>query len=135
MSIFDNTLNAIEKALDLRLRRHSVLSGNVANSETPKYRAREFDFAGELQRVMAQNEPGSTDVKKTDKNHIDLSSTMGPHIIFDDAGAVGADGNNVDLDIQMGKLGENSRAYQAAVSYMQVKLRMLRTIARGRGGI
>lgn len=131
MKLFDKTCDVIEKSMDLRFRRHMVLSSNVANSETPNYQARELDFSGELDKALGR---GSEPVVKTNPLHMDLASGSGSHTVLDTSGAMGADGNNVDLDIAMGKIAENSRAYSNATTWLGVQLRLLKTAARGRVG-
>ena len=131
MNIFDKTMSALEKQMDLRFKRHVVLSGNIANNETPKYRAREVDFAGELSRVLTD---GKGTLRKTDEKHFNLGGhNKSSHVVFDESGAVNADGNNVDLDIQMGKLSSNARAYSGATNLLQMKLRIFRLISNSRG--
>ena len=131
MDIFDKTFTAIEKRLDLTLRRHSVLAGNVANSETPNYKARDLDFAGELEKALGhKQEP----LLKTNAQHLDLSANTGSHIVLDNRTAVGADGNNVDLDIATSKLSQNAGDFTESVEILNIKLRMLRMAARGRAG-
>ena len=133
MKIFDNTFNAIEKALDQRFRRHVVLSGNVANASTPKYKARDVNFGDELERLGGRSQ---SDLAKTNKSHMDVGGSSAPHIVLDNSGAIGADGNNVDLDIAMGKISGNSRAYTGAATYFSMKLRLIRYAAMGgRGGV
>ena len=129
MKIFNRTFDVLERSMDLRFKRHAVLSGNVANSETPNYRAREMDFAGELERIVGEETKSLT---KTDAKHMDISAVEGAHITFDNTGMVGADGNNVDLDISMGKLSENARSYGGSVNLMGLQLRLLKNAARGR---
>jgi flagellar basal-body rod protein FlgB len=131
MELFDKTFNAIEKSLDLRFKRHVVLSSNTANSETPNYKAREIDFAGELEKALGRDEQVLT---KTNPQHMDLHGQEGAHIVYDNSTPVGADGNNVDMDINMGKLAANSRSYSNAVDLLNVKLQILRMAARGTGG-
>lgn len=132
MKLFDTTFNAIEKKLDLSLRRHTVLSGNIANNETPNYRAREFSFANEVEKALGSHQE---DLNKTNPKHMETSSLSGSKVFIDNSMAVGADGNNVDLDIEMGKLSSNSREYSGALNLLSVKLRMLRSAAMGgRGG-
>ncbi len=134
MKIFDTTFSVIERAMDLRTRRHGVLAGNIANSETPNFRAREVDFAGELDRMLT-NGPKS-EVAKTNPKHMDLTANEASHIVFDDSGAVGGDGNNVDLDLALGKISDNGRRYTAAANYLNMKLRVIRFAASGgRGGV
>lgn len=131
MKLFDNSFVALEKSLDLRFRRHSALASNIANAETPNYKARELDFAGELERAIGRDNEG---LIKTNPSHMDLSSSEGAHIVYDNSMPVGADGNNVDLDISMNRLADNSRGYMSAVSLLTVKLRLLRSVARGSSG-
>ncbi len=130
MKLFGPTCSLIERAMDLRMKRHIVLSGNVANSETPNYRARELNFAGELSRHLDSERET---LIRTNPHHIDTSIDGEAGIVLDDRGAVGADGNNVDLDISMGKLSENARAYQGAANYMNMQLRQIRAATRGEG--
>ena len=132
MEIFDKTFSALERKLDLHFKRHMLLSSNVANSETPNFKARELDFSGELQKALGTEQE---ELKKTNVRHMDISRAQGNHVVSDYSGAMGADGNNVDLDLAMGKLSENSRAYQNGVSMLEMKLRMLRMAARGTGGL
>ena len=131
MKLFNNTFDILERSMDVRFKRHSLLSSNVANSETPGYKARELDFAGELERVLGS---GPQTLEKTNPGHLDLSSGSMAHVVLDETGAVGADGNNVDLDIAMGKLSDNARGYQSAAGWLGVEMRLLKNIARGRGG-
>ena len=133
MKLYDRTFNAVEKALDLRFKRHVVLGSNAANSDTPNYRAREVDFAGELRRALAQENPKG-ELKKTDPRHMDIYGADQAHLVYDNSVAAGADGNNVDLDINMGKISSNARAYSGAATLLSMKLRMLRAAARGKGG-
>jgi flagellar basal-body rod protein FlgB len=132
MKLFDTTFDAIEKKLDMSLRRHTVLSGNIANNETPNYRAREYSFANEVEKALGNHQE---DMKRTNPKHMETSSLSGGKVFIDNSMPVGADGNNVDLDIEMGKLSANSRSYSGALNLLSVKLRMLRSAAMGgRGG-
>jgi flagellar basal-body rod protein FlgB len=132
MKLFDSTLTAIEKKLDLSIKRHAVLSSNVANQETPNYVAREYSFSDEVQKAMGQVED---DFKKTSSKHLDLQSSSGAHVRLDKSMTFGADGNNVDLDIEMGKISANSRDYSNSLNLLTVKLKMLKAATSGgRGG-
>ena len=131
MNLFDKTYELLEKKLDLAAKRHVLLSSNVANSETPNFRARELDFAGELQKVIgSETDP----LVKTNPQHMDLSSAEHAHVVLDNSGEMGADGNNVDLDVQMGKLMTNARSYGGTVDILSNKFRLLRMVVGPRGG-
>ncbi|MFN8388991.1 MAG: flagellar basal body rod protein FlgB [Bdellovibrionota bacterium] len=131
MKLFNNTFDVLQRAMDLRAERHGILTSNIANSETPGFHAQEVDFSGELQKALGQP---TEELSKTSPMHMDLTSASGAHIVPDTSAPMGADGNNVDLDIEMGKLGENSREYANAATWLGVQLRLLKTAARGRVG-
>ncbi len=130
MKLFDKTFDVIERSMDLRYKRHMVLSSNVANSETPNFRAQDLNFSNELEKAIA---PNPAEILKTSPQHLDVTAFDGAHTVQDNTGAMGSDGNNVDLDISMGKLADNSRSYTNATSWLGVQLRLLKTAARGRG--
>ena len=101
-----------EKVLDLAYKRHGVLASNAANSETPGYRAKDLSFANELESIWAANmRAGSAErLTRTSDLHMDIG--VGPfnraRVVNDNVGTVGSDGNNVDLDLNMGKISTNA---------------------------
>jgi flagellar basal-body rod protein FlgB len=129
MKIFGPTLSGMEKALDLRFERHALLASNAANSETPGYKARELDFAGQLQKAFGDTTLTSP-VIKTDSRHMDLSLTEKEHIVFDNTSEAGADGNNVDLDINMGKISANARSYESAAGLISQQFKFIKQFIR-----
>lgn len=131
MKIFDSTFNALEKKLDLAVKRHAVLSSNVANQETPNYIAKDYSFSNEVKKALGQN---SDTLKKTSAKHLDLGTNDSSHVYLDKSTAYGADGNNVDLDIEMGKLSANSRDYSNSLNLLTFKLKMIKAAVSGRGG-
>lgn len=125
--IFNETIPGLEKALDLRWRRNQAISSNIANAETPTYKARELDFAGELNKAFEKQDQALT---ITDERHIDTRGFATAHLMTDRSGATKADGNNVDIDIQMGKLADNSAAYGIAANLLRKKLEFIRNAIR-----
>ena len=87
-------------------------------------------FGAELEKIL--NKEPEDSLVKTSEKHMDTARLSEAHVILDNEGAMGADGNNVDLDLAMGKLSENSRAYQSAVNLLGVELRLIKNAARGR---
>jgi flagellar basal-body rod protein FlgB len=125
--IFDKTFSGLEKALDLTWRRNEAITSNITNADTPGYRATDLNFAGELRRAFAQQ---PTEVSKTDTSHMDLSSGEEAHLEADLAGATKADGNNVDIDIQMSELAFNSGQYSGASRLLRKKLGIIKMAIR-----
>ena len=123
--ILDNTVRGLHKALDLTWRRNEAIASNVANAETPKYRSVDVSFAGELDRAFGNS---STNLTQTNSKHLDLNSNSTAHTIPDYSGMTKADGNNVDIDIQMGRLAFNSSKYNSAATALRRKFAFIRNV-------
>ena len=132
MSIIDKILTpsmpGLEKALDLTWRRGQAIASNIANAETPRYRAVDYDFGTELQRAFNAN--SGQEIRKTDQRHMDINSDGGARTVPDLAGATKADGNNVDIDIMMTRLHKNQGQFTEAASIIRKQLRFISTAIR-----
>lgn len=129
--LFDKTVPGLTKALDLTYKRNEAISSNIANAETPQYRAVDVDFAGELDRAF-DSQVGN--VAKTNDAHMDISSADGQaKYVSDLSMPTKADGNNVDLDIQMGRLAYNSGKYSLASGLLRQKLAYIKNVIREGG--
>jgi flagellar basal-body rod protein FlgB len=128
--MLDSTTQGLERTLDLTWQRNNAISTNIANAETPKYRAVDIDFGGELDRAFKRS---NQSMLKTNAKHMDLSSVQSAQVVPDLSGATKPDGNNVDIDIQMGELAFNSGKYAGAVRFLRKKLGMLRFAIREAG--
>jgi len=94
MNLFSPVVKGLGAAIDLLQTRHRVLTENVANAETPGYRAKDVEFGAALaQAFEAPRERG-------DGPPIEVSK--------DSRAVVKIDGNSVDLDTEMSKLSENA---------------------------
>jgi len=108
--------------MDLTWRRNQALTSNIANAETPLYRAVDIDFASELDQAFGKID---TTVSKTDSKHLDVTSHSAAHFIEDYSGATKPDGNNVDIDLEMGRLAQNNGDYTNAARLMRRQLSMI----------
>lgn len=123
--MFDSTMPGLTRALDLTWRRHQAITSNIANAETPQYRAVDLNFERELQAAFGND---SNTMKVTNTKHLDEAGSQPAHLVQDFTGATKADGNNVDIDIQMGKLAQNSAQYSIAANLMRKKFGILRRL-------
>jgi len=115
------------KSLELNWRRNETLVSNVSNAETPQYRAVDLNFAGELDRAF-QHSPKQ--LALTNSKHMDLTTATGAHLVNDFSGMTKGDGNNVDLEIQMGTIAYTSGKYALATTILRKQLQILRTAIR-----
>lgn len=130
MEILNDTFRDLKKALDISDLRNRVISENIANSETPGYKGREVDF-----QKMMNDVNGSTGLVmiKTNRMHIDpAGGETGIRIDMSDNPSR-VDGNNVDQNVEMARLSENTIIYNTAAEILGRKLKLLKfAIEEGR---
>jgi flagellar basal-body rod protein FlgB len=131
--IFDRDITLLERSLDFRAKRNNLLAGNIANIETPGYKAKDLVFEQALGTALKSQEPGP--MQTTNARHLDgrVSTPLQmvqPRVI-QSANPVGSvDGNSVDLEREMAKLAENQINYQALTSMISHKFMQLRSAIR-----
>jgi len=95
MQIFGPVLRGLGEALSLYGARHGVLTENLANVETPGYRARDLEFSDALRRAF-------------DPTRADGDAAAEPEVVVDRRAPVKPDGNSVDVDLEMARLSDNA---------------------------
>src|SRR5690348_4762294 len=127
-SIFDKTTDALGSSIDFRSLRQNVTASNLANAETPGYKAKVVDFEDALARAI-DLEGWSKDVT-TDPEHYKLGPgaiSRAQADIYDNPDVnVSNDGNTVDMEREMATLQENSILYKAALNLINKKLGAIR---------
>jgi flagellar basal-body rod protein FlgB len=132
MNIFDKTLSLLERSLDLRAMRHEVIATNVANEETPGYRAKEYSFLDMLAAVARAERPGV--LRATHPGHLGQQDHGMPRVTGQieevPAPDLPLDGNSVNLEVEMAKLADNAMHYNTASQIMAFRLRQLMSAIR-----
>ena len=128
----DKELAFVQSALNLRARRQEILAANLANADTPNYKAQDIDFASALKRAMGprSSQEGGMVLARTHGGHIEggsRSGSMGGALLYRSTVQPSLDGNTVDLDIERGHFTENALHYQfladrAASTFSTLKL-------------
>ncbi len=124
--LLGSTIKALANSLDLRSQKQNIISSNIANSETPGYKAKRLDFEQELSRVI---ESGGVNLSKTHARHINLNGEFGSiqaDIYNNPNDVVREDGNTVDRDAELVALKENQLLYTAAVEMLKRKLALVK---------
>lgn len=136
MTIFDRTMRLLERTLDLRSGRQRVIASNLANEETPGYRASELTFMDQLQSAHKGRLP--IVLAATQPRHFGLHGAEGVQAVtgkLDEvpAGDIPLDANSVNLELEMAKLSENVMQYNAAATILAKKFNgLLNAIREGR---
>lgn len=133
IGLFDRHLQLIHKSLDFRAERNILLSGNIANIETPGYKAQDLVFENALGEAMKAQQPGPLQV--TNPRHLDGRTKtplalVQPSVINTSNPVGSLDGNSVELEKEMAKLAENQVSFQALTQMMTFKFNQLRTAMR-----
>ena len=126
--LFDKTTQALGASLNYRLLRHNTTSANIANAETPGYKAKVVEFEEALARAVDLD--GLNTLSTADGEHIAIGTgSIGKERVEveDNPEAdVNNDKNTVDLDKEMSTLAENSILYKAALTLINKKMAMLK---------
>jgi flagellar basal-body rod protein FlgB len=128
----DTYLGVHATALQLRSQRTEVLASNLANVDTPGYRARDIDFKSVL--AATSGEGSAVQMAATRPNHIGgatVSGTATPELKYRTPLAPSLDGNTVDAQLEQAAFAENSVRYQATLSFLSNKFRSLMTAITG----
>jgi flagellar basal-body rod protein FlgB len=122
INLFGDTYALIEKTMDLRSQRHTVISSNIANAETPNYKAGKVDFEDELRRAVPQK--NEMNLKTTNGNHISLTTDINdikPQVVLETTDNLRADENTVDLDKEFVSLSKNKLMYDVSAEIITRK--------------
>jgi flagellar basal-body rod protein FlgB len=132
----DHVLAFHETALRLRAQRQQLLASNIANADTPNYKARDFDFPRALQ----------TAIGKVSGLNTSLSATSPKHIVLPPGNALGAattavqyrtvqqasvDSNTVDMDLERNQFVDNAIRYEASLTMVSGQVKSLLTAIQG----
>ena len=127
--MFENIFGIHEQALLLHGQRLGVLATNLANADTPNYKARDIDFSEVLSR--------------TGDAPLPLTATQAAHITFNDGGLpagelkyrnpyqASLDGNTVEMPVEQAAFSENNVRYQASLTFINLKIAELQLAIAG----
>ena len=125
---FDKVLGIHDQALSLREKRSEVLASNLANADTPNYKARDMDFKSVLNQAM----PSNVSLERTNNRHIaPADSLLGSKMMFRNPNQASLDGNTVEAQVEEAKYAENAIQYQASLRFINGKFSGLISAIRG----
>lgn len=131
MSIsFSNALGVHERALNIRGERAEVLANNLANADTPGFKARDFDFKAALNAATSNQ----TQLQTTQDNHIQGNSGMagGQELLYRTPMQPSLDGNTVDSQIELAAYMRNAMDFQASFQFLNSKFQGLSAAITGK---
>lgn len=117
----DPLFGSMPAALRVHRQRLDVLAGNIANADTPGFKARDVDFRAALASA------GGADIQpaKTQPGHIGASATDSARLLWRVPLQPSADGNTVDMQVEQAKFSEAALRYEATLRFMDGRVRGL----------
>jgi flagellar basal-body rod protein FlgB len=126
MSLFDTALSTHAQSLTARSQRVEVLAQNIANSDTPNFKARDIEF-----KKVFRNASEDT-MNTTNSKHMALpADESGDGMMYRIPFNVAFDGNTVELNVEQAQYGKAAAQYQATVNFLQDEISGLRKALRG----
>ena len=132
MSLFTAKLDDQGRTLALLAQRQQVLAGNIANADTPGFKARDFDFA----QALAQARGQSSGMAATAGRHLQISGAQSQssptvQLQWRNVEQPALDGNTVDLDRERAHFAQNSLQYEATLRFINHDVRTMLSAITG----
>lgn len=131
-SRIDELFQFHQSALNLRAARQELIASNIANADTPNYKAKDIDFAGALQGALAQN-GDKLALATTAPGHQSAAgeNVMGAPVMYRLPLQPSADGNTVDMDVERAQFADNALRYEASVRFVSDQAKAVLTALQG----
>ena len=123
----DATLQFHAEALNLRALRQQIIASNIANADTPGYKARDIDFTKSLQDAVA-GRVSANELTRTVNTHLAsppaAAANAGP-LLYRQVVQPSLDGNTVDMDVERAQFAENAVRYEANLMFLNSQLKSM----------
>ncbi|MGX9220785.1 flagellar basal body rod protein FlgB [Massilia varians] len=132
----DQYLSFNETALSLRAQRQELLASNIANADTPNYKARDIDFSNALQNALASKGAGGP-LATTAPRHLPRGAATGDvlangtPVLYRGEVQGSVDGNTVDMDVERNQFADNALRYEAGITMINHQIKGLLAAIQG----
>lgn len=126
MNVIEQEFGVSPQALSIRSQRFELISANLANADTPGFKARDIEFSDALAREMEQPASHST----AHPMHIDIGSA-GQEVMYRLPFQASLDGNSVETQQEHAAFMDNAIRYQASLNFLDGRIKTLMLALRG----
>jgi flagellar basal-body rod protein FlgB len=130
----DNLLNFHQTALRMRAQRQQLIASNIANADTPNFKARDIEFSRSLQGALSRQVPGTGDLERTSNGHLSSDSRTEPassSALYRNVQQGSVDGNTVDMDVERNQFADNAIRYEASLTVITAQIKSLLAAIQG----
>ena len=122
-------------AANLRSYRQELLASNIANADTPNYKARDIDFKSALAGAIAGRAAGALAVTRTNEKHLSANAgavpPYGAQLKYRTEFQAAVDGNTVNMDVERSAFAENAVQVESALTFIREDFRRIQTAIQG----
>ena len=132
-SRIDDALRFNQTALNLRAARQELIASNIANADTPNFKAKDIDFASALKGALSGT-PAKLPLATTESSHLSGDSgkdVLGAPVQYRNVLQPSADGNTVDMDVERAQFADNALRYEASVKFISEDIKAMLTAIQG----
>src|SRR5262245_56359449 len=128
----DALLQFHTEALGMRAQRQQLLAANIANADTPGYKARDMDFAQSLRNAL-DSRPSPAELARTNAAHLasPQQGRTGSEVLYRTALQPSLDNNTVDMDVELAQFAENAVHYEANLTFINHQLKLMLAAIQG----
>ena len=126
MKLFENPFGIHERAVAVRNQRLELLAANIANADTPHFKARDLDF----QKILTATQP--SEMAATNSKHFATGELENPGgIVYRVPYNTAVDGNTVEINVEQAKYGQAAAEYQATLQFLESRIAGIRKALKG----
>jgi flagellar basal-body rod protein FlgB len=133
VNTLDTALRFQEQALKLAGQKQQMVASNIANSDTPNFKAQTFDFAHALERAQA-GQSQAVVLSTSNVRHIPPSSATSvaaTDVVYSTPSQPAADGNTVDMDHERAQFADGTLKYQEAFTFLNGQVKTILAAIQG----
>lgn len=133
MNALDAALNFHQSSLRVRAQRQELLAANIANADTPNYKARDIDFTLAMAEALNGNNTNDAALTNTEAQHMPgntLENTLSQALYRKEVQS-SVDGNTVDMDVERNQFTDNALRYEASLTMLNAKIKSLMSAIQG----
>jgi flagellar basal-body rod protein FlgB len=127
VELFGGTISSLEKGLSYATLKNKAIANNIANVDTPNYKAQDVSFKDVFNEIK-QSQIVSN---KSDARHFDFTMKQSNSSVYENMLRSRANGNGVDMDAEQASLAENTIYYNALIDRISGKFNTLNTVIKG----
>jgi flagellar basal-body rod protein FlgB len=140
MDRLDAALAFHQSALRVRAQRQELIAANIANADTPNYKARDVNFTDALSNALSNTDTSSSlEVSKTSSAHLSGDPTSVDYVPTGKPGEPmfrpliqgSVDGNTVDMDVERNQFTDNAIRYEASLNMINGQIKKMLSAIQG----